>query len=256
MIDLHCHVLPGIDDGPASIEGSVEMARAAAAGGTSTMVATPHVSWDMPNDAPTIARLVDEVNDRFAREGIAVTVRCGAEVAITRAMDMGADELVEFSLGSGPWVLVEPPFSSLTPGLEGLFGRLHSGRQRVVIAHPERCPAFRREPEALGRLVAGGALTSITAGSLSGRFGGEIRRFAHDMVERDLVHNVASDAHDAVSRSPSLAEEIHRSGFGWLADWAADAVPAAILAGEAIPPRPARPAQPAGGKRRWWRRGR
>ncbi len=93
MIDLHCHVLPGIDDGPATIEASVALARAAAAAGAQTIVATPHVSWDYPNDAATIARLVDTVNERLAQEQIDVTVRAGAELAFTRIADIPEAEL-------------------------------------------------------------------------------------------------------------------------------------------------------------------
>jgi protein-tyrosine phosphatase len=251
LIDLHCHVLPGIDDGPASLEDSVALARAAAAGGTTTIVATPHVSWSTPNEAATIARLVQELNARLEHEGLHLRVRPGAEVAITRAVDLSADELSGLSLGGGPWVLIEPPFSPIAAGLEGLLERLRRDGQQIVIAHPERCPGFHRDPDSLARLVEAGALTSITASSLGGRFGREVRRFAHQLVERGLVHNVASDAHDAVSRPPALADELRRSGHEWLAGWAAEEVPAAILAGEPIPPRPERP---VGRARHWWQR--
>jgi protein-tyrosine phosphatase len=251
LIDLHCHVLPGIDDGPATLEDSVALARAAAAGGTRTIVATPHVSWDMPNEAATIAGLVEELNARLEREGVELRVRPGAEVAITRAIDLPPEELAGLSLGGGPWVLIEPPFSPLVAGLEGLFDGLRRGDLQIVVAHPERCPGFHRDPDALARLVEAGALTSITASSLGGRFGRDVRRFAHQLVERGLVHNVASDAHDSVSRPPALADELRRSGYDWLAGWAAQDVPAAILAGEPIPPRPARPADRS---RHWWQR--
>lgn len=252
MIDLHCHVLPGIDDGPASVEDSIALARVAAAQGTTTIVATPHVTWDTPNDADTIARLVSELNARLEREGVPLHVRTGAELAITRAVDCTDQELAGLSLGGGPWVLVEPPFSPLVAGLETLFDTLTHRGHGVVIAHPERCPAFHRDPDALARLVEAGMVTSITAGSLAGRFGPQVRRFARRLLDDGLAHNVASDAHDAMSRSPLIASEMERGGYGALVQWAAQDVPAAILAGTALPPRPA--VAEARPRRRWWSR--
>ena len=94
MIDLHCHLLPGIDDGPETIEGSLELARAAVAAGTRMMVATPHVSWSYPNDADTIGSRVDELSARLTAEGIALEVRAGAEIAMTRVADLAPAELL------------------------------------------------------------------------------------------------------------------------------------------------------------------
>jgi protein-tyrosine phosphatase len=238
MIDLHCHLLPGIDDGPKTIEDSVALARAAVSAGTRVIVATPHVSWHYPNDAATIARLTSEVNQRLSAEGVELEVLAGAEIAMTRANEIEAGELERLTLGGGPWVLLEPPFAPVATGLDGVVEALRGAGHQVVIAHPERCPAFHREPQALEALVRAGALSSITAGSLVGRFGGEVRRFARRLVADGLVHNVASDAHDAVKRRPGIADELVGAGLGELSDWLTQAVPSAILSGEAIPPRP------------------
>ena len=256
MIDLHSHVLPGIDDGPRTIEDSIELARAAHAGGTRVMVATSHVSWQYPNRAITIARLTDELNDRLQEEGIAVEIRCGAEIAMTRVEEIEPEELERLRLGDGPWVLLEPPFTPVATGLEGIVARLQRAGHRVLLAHPERCPALQREPQIVESLVREGVLTSVTAGSLVGRFGGQVRRFARTMVAQGLVHNVASDAHDTVKRPPGMVEEIDRGGFGPLTDWLTDAVPAAILSDGPIPPRPeiVIPAERAHSRIPWRRR--
>jgi protein-tyrosine phosphatase len=256
VIDLHCHVLPGIDDGPKTIEGSLALARTAAASGTRVMVATPHVSWRYPNEAATIARLTGELNERLRREKIAVEIRSGAEIAMTRAGDVELDELERLSLGDGPWVLLEPPFTQIATGFDGVVMALQSSGRRVVLAHPERCPAFHREPSALESLVRAGVLTSITAGSLVGRFGGEVRRFTRRLIEQGLVHNVASDAHDTVRRPPGMAAELAEAGLGALADWLTRAVPDAILGGEEIPLRPLSSASPGAMRPRRirWRR--
>jgi len=241
VIDLHSHVLPGIDDGPATIEDSIALVRAAEATGTRVMVATSHVSWRYPNDAATITRLTDELNKRLGEEGIAVEIRPGAEIATTRTEEIAPDELKRLRLGDGPWVLLEPPFTPIVAGLDAVVAGLQRAGHRVVLAHPERCPALHRDPQILESLVRNGVLTSITAGSLVGRFGGEVRRFARRLLEQDLVHNVASDAHDAIRRPPGMAGELSETRFSELADWLTNAVPAAILDGEEIPARPARP---------------
>lgn len=238
MIDLHSHVLPGIDDGPETIEGSLVLARTAAAAGTRTLVATPHVSWRYPNDADTIARLVDELNERLREEGTPLEIRPGAEIAMTRAAEVGEAQLARMSLGGSPWLLVEPPFTPVVTGLDALVLDLQRQGHRIVLAHPERCPAFQRDRRMLESLVRSGVLTSITAGSLVGSFGGHVRSFALQLVNDELVHNVASDTHDPVRRPPSIAGELEEAGLGALADWLTVQVPAAILDGGEIPTRP------------------
>jgi protein-tyrosine phosphatase len=250
MIDLHCHILPGIDDGPASIEESVALVRAAAQDGTRKMVATSHVSWRYANEPDTIRRLVAELNARLAAERLAVEVLPGAEVSATRIADIDPQQLARMRLGEGPWLLVEPPFTRTAYGLDVIFMELQRQGNRIVIAHPERCPAFQREPDTLKALVGLGALTSITAGSLTGRFGGEVRRFATRLLADGLVHNVSSDAHDLRRRPPALASELQRAGVDEsIARWLAESVPHAILTGAELPapppdsfqaPRPAR----------------
>ena len=242
MIDLHCHVLPGIDDGPATLEDALALGRAQEALGITTIVATPHVSWDFPEvTAAVIARGVAEVNAAFAREGIAVTVTAGAEVALTRAVELSDAELDALCLGAGQWLLLEPPHSpAATAGTEAaIVSLLHRGHQ-LVIAHPERCPAFLSNRAALERLVNGGALTSLTAGALTGRFGRDARRYAVGMIADGLAHDVASDAHGiSPRRPPGMAAELDEAGYGGLTDWLCRGVPDAIIAGSALPARPA-----------------
>jgi protein-tyrosine phosphatase len=255
MIDLHSHVLPGIDDGPETIEGSLALARAAAAAGTRVLVATPHVSWSYPNDAETIAKLVKELNARLHAEGVLLEVRAGAEIAMTRLVDIRSEELSRLSLGGGPWLLVEPPFSPTVTGLQPLLFDLQRQGHEILIAHPERCPAFHHEPEMLEEFVREGILTSVTAGSLVGRFSNEVRRFALMMAREGWIHNVTSDTHDPVKRPPGVLAELRQAGLEPLEDWLVEKVPAAILSGEQIPPRPEVElpgVEPA--RRTWWKR--
>ncbi len=254
MIDLHCHILPGIDDGPKTIEESLALARAAAELGTSTIVATSHVSREYRNDAATIASSTAALRARIGDEGLTLDLRPGAEIAMTTVADMAPEELSKLALGGGRWLLIECPFTTLATGFDLLLMRLQSQGRRIVLAHPERSPIFHHDPKLLGALVRSGVLTSITASSLVGRFGGEVRRFALRLVHEELVHNVASDAHNLASRPPGMGRELHAAGLDPLADWLTCAVPAAILAGEDIPSRPAVAVTGPIAGRAWWRR--
>ncbi len=244
MIDLHCHVLPGLDDGPPTMKDSLALAAAAAAGGTRTIVATPHVSWDWPaNDGETIRAAVGAVNAALRTAGIAVEVLAGGEVALSRAADLTPTQLEALRIGGGAWLLVECPLTQDAAGLERGVASLAGQGHRILLAHPERCPAFQRDPGRLAALVADGALTSITATAFGGRFGRTVRRFAFELLARGLVHSVASDAHDAVRRPPALAAALQAAGLGEQAEHLANSVPQAILRDEPIPepaPRPGR----------------
>lgn len=256
MIDLHAHVLPGIDDGPADMEAALALVRAAAADGTRKIVATPHVSERYPNDAAMIAAKVAELRAALARAGIAVEIVAGAEIALARLGDLGDDDLRALSLGGGPALLVEPPLSDAAADFDGPIYDLLRRGHGVVLAHPERCPAFQREPARLTRLVAAGARTSLTASALVGRFGSPVERFARRLLRDGLVHDVASDGHDLAGRRLELATPLREAapelpGLAELTPWLTDAVPAALLAGTPPGPPPARVAQePAAPRRR------
>lgn len=246
VIDLHCHVLPGIDDGPATLEGSLELARAAAAGGTTVMVATPHVSWNYPgNCAALIEAKVAELNAALVAEQIGIEVLAGAELALTRAVDLPDEELAALRLGDGPWLLVECPLSPNAPGFEGVLRHLQGRGHRLVLAHPERSPSFHRRPELLDALVCEGMLTQVTAGALVGRFGRTVQAFADTMIRRGIAHDVASDAHSTDRRPPGMRSELEASGFGPQARWLTLDVPAAICSGGLLPPAPAWPPAPS-----------
>jgi protein-tyrosine phosphatase len=254
VIDLHSHVLPGIDDGPETVEGSMAMLRVAVASGIETILATPHVSGHYRNDSAGIARAAASLTDELARLEPRIELLLGAEVAVTRVAEIEPEELSALRLGDGPWLLIEPPFATVVHGLRASIEQVHAEGHRVLLAHPERCPAFQRDPALLESLVDGGVLTSLTAGSLVGRFGGEAKRFALDLLEAGLAHDVASDAHDVEKRAPSIGEELRASGFGELEDWLTRDVPAAILAGGEIPRRPAVASTRTSGRRSWFRR--
>jgi protein-tyrosine phosphatase len=254
VIDMHSHVLAGIDDGPRSTEGSLELLRAAAAAGITTLMATPHVSSRYRNDTATIAAAAAELESARGEREARVEVRVGAEVAVTRVAELEPEELAGLCLGDGPWLLVEPPFSGMLGGIDATIAGLHRLGHRVLLAHPERCPAFHRDPALLESLIDAGVLASLTSGSLVGRFGSQARRLALGLLDAGLAHNVASDAHDAVHRPPSIAAELAETGRAGLEDWLTREVPAAILGGAAIPRRPASATPPRPSRRPSWLR--
>jgi protein-tyrosine phosphatase len=255
VIDLHCHVLAGIDDGPETISGSAQLARASADAGVRIIVATPHVSPRYPNEAATISAAIDELRTHLAREQVAIEIRPGAEIAMTRIAELGPDELPRLGLAGGPWLLIEPPFSTVAANLDVMLIDLQRQGHRILLAHPERCAAFHHNPRMLESAVAAGVLTSVTSGSLVGRFGSRVHRFVIELARAEMIHNVASDAHNCTSRPPSIAAELKQAGLDPLAEWLTEEVPAAILGGRGeIPPRPtiAVPAKPS--RRKWWPR--
>ncbi len=249
MIDLHTHILPGIDDGPADMQGSLAFARAALAAGTTTMVATPHVDGHYRLGVADRDAALASLRVAMAQEGIGLRVEPGAEISLDRYVDLQPEEIEQLTLGAGPYLLLEAPLSPAVGAFDSFLGSLLARGVRMVIAHPERCPTFQRHPEKLAELVRAGALTQLTAASLEGRFGRAVREASLNMLAAGLVHDLASDAHDAEHRGPEMragleAAESALPGSAALADWLTVDAPGAILAGAPLPPRPPLPVPP------------
>jgi protein-tyrosine phosphatase len=256
MIDLHCHLIPGIDDGPATMADSLALARAAVQAGTRTAVATPHIDHHWEVSPEQVHAGVEAVRAALEEEDIALEVLPGGEVSVGRLVDLSDEDRAALRLGGGPYLLVESPHTPAAGDFDRFLEQLLQGGERMLLAHPERCPSFQRRPERLRRLVDAGALCSITAASLSGRFGNAVRDFAFDLLRDGMVHDVSSDSHDANRRSPALGEPFREAeellpGVEGLRDWLTEAAPRAILEGDPLPEPPELPrARPA---RRPWR---
>jgi protein-tyrosine phosphatase len=243
VVDLHCHILPGLDDGPANLDFSLSMARAAVEAGTQLIVATPHIRADFDVDPTEIEPRVDLFNDRLQRERMPLRVLPGAEIGWASASDLDDIQLARLSLGSGGRVLLESPYGKKPVDLEGIIAGLAARGFQAVLAHPERCPLFQRDPARLRKLVAGGTLCSITAGSMLGSFGDTVRTFTIEMLRDGLVHDVASDAHDHIHRPPALVDgfedvKAELPGIERHAAWYTVTSPVAILAGNPTPKAP------------------
>jgi protein-tyrosine phosphatase len=237
VIDLHSHLLPGIDDGAPDLAASIAMGRAAVGGGVEAIVATPHVSSNYPNDPLQFAERVAQVQSALDDAGVALRVHQGAEISHAMLHELSADALRACTLGDGNFILLEPPLGGPAPFIDRMAYDLQAKGFNVLIAHPERIHAFHRKVEVLEQMVEHGCLTSVTAGSVTGQFGGTVKRFTQELFGRGLVHNLASDAHDAQYRSPALRPMLDSAVAelpeleGWL-DYLTVEAPRAIVAGE------------------------
>jgi len=243
VIDLHSHVLPGIDDGPADIDASVDLAVAAAEAGTAVLAATPHARHDHPLvDLGRTAESCAEVNERVPADH-AITVVPAAEVDLLWAQRASDEELRLASFGQrGTDILIETPYGALPDTFEELLFKVAVRGYRLLLAHPERNEAFQRDPARLREIASRGVLIQITLPALLRQDRrSRSRKLALDLVREGIAHNLASDAHSAGPwRSPDL-----RTGVDALAEvaparaeWMVTDAPAAILAGESLPPAP------------------
>jgi protein-tyrosine phosphatase len=230
LIDLHCHILPGVDDGALDLADSVAMARRAEADGISAICATPHIRHDHDVRIAELPRRVAALNDALAKAGLGTRVLPGGEVAETIVDGLDDGELRAVSLGGGgTWLLLEPRPGPLSDSLTGTLARLAERGFRCLVAHPERHPA----PDLAERLaaaIAAGALVQVTAAHVEA---GEWLGLARE----GLLHAVASDAHSSHGGRPVvLSGAVAALRAAGLPEarvrWIAEDVPRAIVAGE------------------------
>ena len=239
MLDLHTHILHGVDDGATSAEESVAIARGAVADGILTVAATPHVGDGVDLSAADIRAHVAALRRLLEEAGVELTVLTGAEVSIDAALRLSEGELAELGLGGATgYVLLEMPYAGWRLDLGELVRELVDRGQRPVLAHPERCVAVQQRPGLVEPLVEVGALVQLTALSLVGRFGRRAASTACTLVERGAAHVLASDAHDPLHR-PAVLSASAALLDAPLARWLTTEVPNAIVAGADLPDRPA-----------------
>lgn len=209
MIDIHCHLLPGLDDGPETMDETLAMARMAVADGIRGAVCTPHwhpMIW--PNEGPAIAQAVEALRARLRAENIPLHIWPGSELSLDAELEAGLAGGRLATLNNGPWVLLELPRTFPPPGIDDFLWMFRQRGLEVILAHPERFAYVQRDPGRLQAWVEMGVAVQITAASLLGRLGPEMVRFCRLLLEHRLVHFLASDCHGAHCRRPLLAQAV------------------------------------------------
>jgi protein-tyrosine phosphatase len=207
LIDLHCHLLPGIDDGSKDLAMSLAMARVAAADGISIIACTPHILPGVyNNNGPTIRRAVARLAESIAGAGISIVLVTGADVHIAPDLDVQLRDGRALTLNNSRYLLLEPPHHVLPPRFEALIFGLQAAGYFPILTHPERLSWLEGHYDLIGRLVSSSVLMQITAGSVMGRFGRRPRYWAERMLDEGLCHLLATDAHNTEQRAPRMAD--------------------------------------------------
>jgi protein-tyrosine phosphatase len=207
MIDLHCHLLPGIDDGPKTIDMSLEMARLAAADGITTIACTPHILPGVYNNTgPGILTAIADLQEALNQALIQIRLVAGADVHVAPDLAAQLQDGRALTLNKSRYFLLEPPQHVLPPGLADYIFGLQVAGYVPIITHPERLSWVENHYDLVKRLVDTGSLMQLTAGALTGRFGRRPRHLAERMLDDGLCHVVASDGHNTDRRRPCLSE--------------------------------------------------
>lgn len=206
MIDIHCHILHGIDDGAKTIEDSIAMAKQAKKEGIHTIIATPHLNSQYDNRKLLILEKVKELNQALQNADIHVKILAGQEPRIYGEIIEDYDRGDIQTLNDSQYIFVELPSNHVPRYTEKLLFDIQVKGMTPIIVHPERNSEMVERPEILYRLVEKGALTQVTASSLCGYFGKNIKNFSIQLIEANLTHFIASDAHNVVSRAFKMEE--------------------------------------------------
>jgi protein-tyrosine phosphatase len=211
MIDLHCHILPGLDDGAERLEESVEMARAAEEDGIEKIVATPHLFRDnlAYEDLSIIEEKKEELNQALKTNNINVEIFAGAEVNISHhLLEQIRENRSYLTLHQSSFMFVEFPPDHVFSGVKELFFELMSEGITPIIAHPERNSVFIHHPGPLYELLQMGALAQANSGSFLGMYGSTVESAVLRLLQLNLIQFIGSDGHNSRSKAPRLSEAV------------------------------------------------
>lgn len=208
MIDLHCHILPGVDDGPSNSELSLEMVKQAVSLGITDVFATPHhLNGQFENTKTEILHRIVTFNSFLQQENISITVHPGQEIRIHQKIFTSLEQDELLTLGNrGQYLLLELPSNEVPTYTQTIIYELILKGITPIIVHPERNKILLQNVDILVDLVMDGALVQLTAGSMIGHFGKKVKQFSEKIIQHQLVHFIASDAHNTSSRGNYLKE--------------------------------------------------
>lgn len=218
MIDLHCHILPGLDDGPGSMEEALEMCRLSYQDGVRTIVATPHILNGVYSNPPEkILEGVRAINSLLTtpsheESSLRITILPGADVHFTEGLlrDLEEGRILTVADG-GRFIFIEFPFQGIPFNAEEILFRLLSHGITPIITHPERNLDISKNPKRYYEMIRMGCLGQVTAMSLTGEFGREVREMAERLLKSRWIHFIASDAHSPHRRPPLLSRGLKRA---------------------------------------------
>ncbi len=207
MIDLHSHILPGIDDGAGSVDQALEMARIAVQDGTRILACTPHINPPVyTNTGPQILQAVDQLRQALVVNDIPLELVAGADVHISANMAAHLSSGQALSLGGTKYFLFEPPHDVMPPRIVDFVKQLMDQGYMPVLTHPERLKWIEHHYDVMSELANCGLVVQLTAASLTGLFGDRIQYWSERMLDEGLVDILASDAHDHKYRKPGLSQ--------------------------------------------------
>ena len=201
MIDIHNHILYGIDDGPKSLEDAVKLIRQAISEGITGVVATPHhLHPNFSNDINSIQEKLIVLDTALKHQELNIDLYYGQEIRITDQIITDIEVGKITGINGSNYLLIEFPSNEVPVYTNKLFYEIQTMGYIPIIAHPERNKAIAQDLDVLFELVDGGALAQLTTGSLAGVSGKNIKKLSLKMLENDLVHFIASDAHNVDQR--------------------------------------------------------
>lgn len=233
MIDIHCHILHDIDDGPAQLDQAVQMAAVAAADNVKTIVATPHIHSTATSPAQICQKIL-ELNAALQQQNIPLEVVQGAEILF----QMSPDSLKGYTINNSSYLLVEFPHSHFPANAAQILFNLRIKGFMPIIAHPERNPTIIKNPQILTDLLSDKIYTQLTSASVCGRFGRSVERCSRYLLENNAAHFIATDAHSPEFRRPQLSKGLQAAEKIIGKERAALLVttnPAAVLANAPLP---------------------
>jgi len=209
MIDLHCHILPFLDDGPKSFDESITMVKQAISDGIHTLVATPHhLDGLFLNSRKQIANHIEMLKNRLENENIDITILQGMEVHLCKTIWQYFESGEAFGINHTPYVLLELPGQSIPPQLKNEIFELQVRGYKPIIAHPERNLVIQTHEVIIYDLVSWGVFVQITASSLFGFYGPIAQKCAKLYLKNRIAHLIASDAHSPDNRPPLLSDAV------------------------------------------------
>lgn len=204
MIDLHCHILHGLDDGAGTPAESIQMARTFEQTGYRMVAATPHMipgtAW-MPS-INRINRRIVELNHTIKEKGLELEIVSGMEIALDPQIPDLLDEDRLLTLGNSSCLLIEPSFQQLPPGWEQVIFSILAKGYSVLLAHPERCLQLAADLNLIERLIEAGVYLQLNWGSFLGQYGREVKRTARQMASNGWIHCLATDSHHPGGHTP------------------------------------------------------